>query len=103
MFAEKREKKRTRETTARQSVHGQKKRPLYAVLHFGRAIKNYARQKYILNTGKSLPDAARKYTQAAEKGKSREREREREQGRVRGSVWLGLLLPLIEHLENLFT
>lgn len=75
MFAEKRKKKRTRETTARQSVHGQKKRPLYAVLHFGRAIKNYARQKYILNTGKSLPDAARKYTQAAEKGKSRERER----------------------------
>lgn len=53
-----------------------KKRPLYAVLHFGRAIKNYARQKYILNSGKSLPDAARKYTQAAEKGKSREGERE---------------------------
>lgn len=58
-----------------------KKRPLYAVLHFGRAIKNYARQKYILNTGKSLPDAARKYTQAAAKGKRSEREGARQSAR----------------------
>jgi len=53
-------------------------------LHFGKAIKNYARQKYIctINGEKTLPDAVRKYTERRNKC-DKEKEREREMKRER--------------------